>query len=222
MTVAAALVGCVPAGEDLRFAGPQPTNDVALTFDDGPSSWTPAILGELERERAVATFFVVGRQIAHNAGILRRMLRDGDALGNHSYSHPVLAGDGPYAHEQISETNALIWQASGYRPCLFRAPYGATSPELIADARSQGLLTTEWNVDPRDWSQPGVEAIVSTTLRQTQPGSIILLHDGGGVRAQTVEALPRIIRAIRERSLRLVTVPELLRLRPRYAGAKQA
>jgi peptidoglycan/xylan/chitin deacetylase (PgdA/CDA1 family) len=222
MTVAAVLIGCTPAGEDLRFAAPEPTNEVALTFDDGPSAWTPAILGELESAHAVATFFVVGEHITGNETILRRMLRDGDALGNHSYSHPVLARDGPYAHEQIAETTALIWQASGYRPCLFRAPYGATSPELIADARSQGLLTTEWNVDPRDWSQPGVEAIVSTTLQQTRPGSIILLHDGGGIRMQTVEALPSIIRAIRGRGLRFVTVPELLGLRPRYVGAEQA
>ena len=113
-------------------------------------------------------------------------------------------------------------KVTGYAPCLFRAPFGDVSPALIADAHSQGMMTIGWNVDPRDWGLPGVRAIVKRVLTQTRPGSIVLMHDGGGPRDETVAALPRLIAALLARGLRLVTVPELFGLRRDAAVSRRA
>ena len=222
LVVAPAPTGCTAAGGGVSVAGPPRSKEVALTFDDGPGQSTAAVLTTLEAEHAVATFFVVGEHVRGHEPLLRRMLRDGDALGNHSFSHVDLARDGRVADRELAETNALVGQVTGYAPCLFRAPFGDVSPALIADAHSQGLMTIGWNVDPRDWALPGVRAIVTRVLTQTRPGSIVLMHDGGGPRSETVAALPRIIAALLARGLRLVTVPELLGLRRHAAVSLRA
>lgn len=207
--------GCTPAGAEFRASGSRREHEIALTFDDGPSPYTAPVLSALERERVPATFFVVGEHVAAHEELLRRMVRDGDAIGDHSFSHRNLARDGGLAGWQIEETKRAIEHAADYVPCLFRAPYGDVSPALLQRARTAGMLTVQWDVDPRDWSLPGPRRILTTVQRQARDGSIVLMHDGGGPREQTVQALPAVIGWLRDRGFRLVTIPQLLRLSPR-------
>lgn len=207
--------GCVAHGRTQRRSGPRGSPRVALTFDDGPSRFTPAILRLLKRKHVPATFFVLGKEVRRHRSLLRRMLREGHMIANHTLTHANVAGAGGFARHQISATQSIINRASGFKPCLFRPPYAATSRALTRIVRSLGALSILWDVDPQDWRTPGTAAVSSNVLRNTRPGSIILLHDGGGPRAQTIAALPRIIDTLRRRGLRFVTVADLLHLRLR-------
>ena len=221
-TIAARIVpprvaGCVPRGPSYRTNGPGHRKIVALTFDDGPSFYTPDVLRILRHFRIHATFFLIGEQVAPFAQFMREELAEGNAVGDHTYTHANVSGGGSFAYSQISRTRSAIRRASGYyTPCLFRAPGGAVSGALFPVARSLGMLTIEWDVDPRDWSRPGTGSIYSTVVGQARRESIILMHDGGGPRNQTVAALPSIIRTLRSRGYGFVTVPELLGLKPVY------
>jgi len=209
-------VGCAPAGSSYRLSGPGRRKRVALTFDDGPSSYTPAVLRILRRFHVHGTFFLIGRQVGPYAGLVRQELAQGHAVGDHTFTHANVSGGGSFAAREIRRTKLRIREASGYSPCLFRAPYGAVSRPLIELARSQGMLTIGWNVDPMDWSRPGTGAIVRRVVETTRRGSIVIMHDGGGPRNETVAALPSIIRTLQSHGYQLVTVPELLGLRPAY------
>jgi peptidoglycan/xylan/chitin deacetylase (PgdA/CDA1 family) len=144
------------------------------------------------------------------------MLADGDVIGDHTWSHPDVAGDGPFAAGQISQTAAAIRRAAGFTPCLFRAPYGEVSRALIDEARSMGFTTIQWNVDPRDWSRPGADAIYSNVVDNASNGAIVLQHDGGGDRSETLAALPREIDTLRARGYQFATVTQLLGQRLLY------
>jgi peptidoglycan/xylan/chitin deacetylase (PgdA/CDA1 family) len=190
--------------------------EVAIGFDDGPAPDTSAFVSMLERERVRATFFMIGEQVtAAYRGLLLRELRDGDVLGDHTFTHPDLVTAGG-VQSQLQRTIAVVRGLTGYTPCVFRPPYGAYDGAVVQTARSLGLATVLWNVDPRDWALPGTQSIVSTVLAEVQPGSIVISHDGGGPRGQTLAAYPQIIRALRARGLRIVTIPELLGWRPVY------
>ncbi|HEY2259374.1 MAG TPA: polysaccharide deacetylase family protein [Solirubrobacteraceae bacterium] len=208
------LVGCVPSGSPFVSNGSRNRRVVALTFDDGPWYDTTQFLDVLEHYHVVATFFEIGEQIStygQGGAVERRMLADGDMLGDHTWSHPNVSGAGSFAAGQISSTAAAIRQATGgFMPCLFRAPYGATSPALIAEASSMGFATIQWDVDPTDWARPGTGAIYSRVVGGVRPGSIVLQHDGGGNRSQTLAALPQEIQTLRSRGYRFVTVTQLL------------
>lgn len=211
------LVGCVPSGPSFVFNGSRSRHVVALTFDDGPWPDTPQFLGVLEREHVVATFFQIGEQVGtYGPPVDRRMLGDGDVIGDHTWSHPDVSGDGSFAAGQISSTAAAIRNLTGFNPCLFRAPGGAVSSALISEARSMGLITIQWDVDPRDWSRPGTGAIYSNVVSTAQNGSIILQHDGGGDRSETLAALPQEIDTLRARGFGFVTIPDLLGLKLIY------
>jgi len=203
-------VGCVAHGPAVaHFNGP-PRRVVALTFDDGPSTLTLQFVRMLRAEHAVGTFFMIGDRLsARDRPLLHEELRDGDALGDHSWSHPDLALSGEVL-SQLRGTKRLIARLSGYTPCVFRPPYGAYDGAVVRTARSLGLATIVWDVDPRDWALPGTGAIVSSVLAQVRPGSIVLSHDGGGPRGETLAAYPSIIAALRRRGYRFVTVPQLL------------
>jgi peptidoglycan/xylan/chitin deacetylase (PgdA/CDA1 family) len=183
--------------------------EVALTFDDGPWTDTAQFLGTLERLRVRATFFMIGEQVGGHASLLKRELHDGDILGNHTWTHPFLTRT-PGAAAQLSRTSAAIQAAAGYRPCVFRPPYGDYNAAVVSTARTQGLATILWDVDPSDYARPGTATIVSRVLAQVHPGSIVLMHDGGGPRAQTLAAVPQIVRALRARGLRPVSLLDLL------------
>jgi peptidoglycan/xylan/chitin deacetylase (PgdA/CDA1 family) len=215
------LVGCVATGPKFVFHGPSTGKRIALAFDDGPWYDTPQFLHVLETKHAVATFFQIGNQIStyggKNGSLEKRMLRDGDMIGDHTWSHPDVSAGGSFARTQISEAaNAIKNATGGFYPCLFRAPYGATSPALINLVRQMGMTTIQWDIDPRDWSLPGTQAIYSNVVNNAQPGAITEMHDGGGPRYETVDALPRIIDTLRARGYHFVTVAQLLGYRLIY------
>jgi len=178
---------------------------VSLTFDDGPSAYTTRVMGVLRKAHARATFYVLGSRIAGRADLLRRMLREGNEIADHSFSHPSLP-----SFSQIRITSARIRRATGFRPCLFRPPYGNVNGRLVADARRGGMRTINWDVDPRDWSTPGASAIATRVVNHVRPGSIVVMHDGGGNRSQTIAALPTILRRLRQRGYEFLTTTELL------------
>ena len=208
------LVGCTATGPPFVYHGPYDRREVALTFDDGPWTDTPAFLSLLEREHVVATFFEIGRQVGpygQGGAIERRMLADGDMIGDHTWSHVDVGAGGAFAAQQLSEAAAAIRRATGgFQPCLFRAPYGDARPPLVSVARSLGFTTIQWNVDPHDWARPGVGAIYGNVLAVTRPGSIIIQHDGGGDRSQTLAALPNEITGLRREGYQFVTVTQML------------
>ncbi|HWF24605.1 MAG TPA: polysaccharide deacetylase family protein [Solirubrobacteraceae bacterium] len=213
------LVGCVARGPSVVHGGSSRVHDIALTFDDGPWYQPPTIdfVKLLAREHVPATFFEIGRQISGydpTGSVERAMLAAGDTIGDHTWDHPNMAALG--AARQRSElelTIAAIRRATGFTPCLWRPPYGDISPELISLARSLGLLTILWNIDPRDWALPGVNAIVNNVAANARNGGIVEEHFGGGPRYETLAALPREIAGLRARGYRFVTVAELLGLR---------
>ncbi|MGA2927209.1 MAG: polysaccharide deacetylase family protein [Solirubrobacteraceae bacterium] len=217
------LVGCVASGPSLVYNGPPDRHEVALTFDDGPWNDPPSaqFVALLEREHAVGTFFEIGRQIAgYDPGGLveREMLADGDMIGDHTWSHPTMTGLSPAAQTQeLQSTADAIKQAThGFTPCLWRPPYGAQDPSLDALARSLGMLTIMWNVDPRDWATPGVDAIYDNVVANARNGSIVIQHFGGGPRQQTLAALPLEIATLRRERYQFVTVAQLLGLKLIY------
>jgi peptidoglycan-N-acetylglucosamine deacetylase len=168
---------------------------VALTIDDGPSPvYTPQILRILREHGVTATFSMVGQNVASFPGIAREVAGAGHAIANHTWSHPNMAVLTPAAmRDQVTRAGDAVHAATGQRPTVFRAPYGAWSPGLLDYCTAQGLTPLDWSVDPRDWARPGVSAIVANILRSTRAGSVILEHDGGGDRSQTVAALKVVV-----------------------------
>ena len=195
---------------------------VALTFDDGPDpKWTPYVLDILKARGVKATFFVLGSQAEKYPGLIKRIVNEGHELGNHTYTHSNLATD---SNKQITlELNAtqrLIESITGRSMTLFRPPYNADShpskmEELLPLKLVQddlGYLVVLENIDPEDWSTPGTEAILQRIKDQRKNGNIVLLHDAGGDRTQTVEALPKIIDYLHARGDRVVAMSELLHI----------
>ncbi|HTY96170.1 MAG TPA: polysaccharide deacetylase family protein [Solirubrobacteraceae bacterium] len=209
------ISGCRSTGTVAYYHGPA-RREVAIGFDDGPAPDTAAFVKMLAANHTRATFFMIGRQISSAyRKVMLRELREGDVLGDHTFTHPDLEAV-PDVREQLQRTLAVIRSLTGYTPCVFRPPYGDYDTSVLRTARSLGLATVLWNVDPSDWEVPPVATIVSRVLAEVQPGSIIISHDGGGPRANTLAAYPRIIAALRRRGLRIVTIPELLGFRPVY------
>lgn len=169
---------------------------VALTFDDGPDPhWTPRVLDLLRRHGAVATFCVVGSQVARHEDLVRAVAAAGMRLCDHSRSHDEQLSTRPPAQiaGEIVGTRDAIWAAADVHVGYFRAPGGYWSPELQRIAAENRMQPLGWSVDPRDWRQPGAAAIVETVQQQVRPGAVVLLHDGGGPRGQTVEALEQLL-----------------------------
>jgi len=210
------LAGCIPTKRGYVSAGPSNVRQVALTFDDGPGGSPPTMdfVNLLARYNVPATFFEVGNQISQydpTGKVQRAMLADGDMIGDHSWSHADLAKlSASGQRSQIAMTAAAIKKATGFQPCLFRAPYGSVNSSLINVASSLGFSTIQWDVDPRDWSLPGTNAIVSRVLAGVRPGSIVLQHNAGGPRYQTLAALPTEIKTLKARGYRFVTVTQML------------
>ena len=208
------VVGCTDGAGGTVAHGPRSRPVVALTFDDGPSTtYTPAILATLNRLHASATFFEEGRHVARREALMRQILASGDEIGNHSFDHPLDPGYG-----ELAETNRRIHAATGFTPCLFRPPYGLVDAKVASAARRNRLRTILWDVDSRDDKHPGVATIRSNAVDLAQPGSIILMHDGGH-HPQTVAALPAVIRGLRGRGFSFATVTTLLGGRFVYRGS---
>jgi peptidoglycan-N-acetylglucosamine deacetylase len=200
-------------------AGGTQGHDVALTFDDGPGPYTPGVLSVLEREHVPATFFVIGEELRYFSASTTREIRDGFVIGDHTETHPMLATLSQHdQREELFEQAARIELLGGPRPRLFRPPYGSFNATTFRLLHEMKMLMVLWSVDTDDYQQPGVEVIVHRALEGAKPGAIILMHDAGGDRSQTIAALPAIIHSIRARGLRLVTVPQLIADDPPPAG----
>lgn len=194
----------------VRVAGRQ-HRELALTFDDGPGPYTPEIVRILGRERVPATFFEIGVLERYFHDATREIVDNGWTIGDHTYSHAPMArlSMADQRRQLVSDASVLRRYGAPY-PRLFRPPYGLWNAATLALLRSHHMLMVLWTVDTSDYRRPGVKAIVKAALDGARPGAIILLHDAGGDRSQTVTALPRIIRGLRARGYRLVTVPKLL------------
>ena len=186
---------------------------VALTFDDGPSQYTPRVLRLLRRAHARATFFVIGSRAAARPDLVRSESLLG-AVGNHTWTHPRLASLARRdVVRQLLRTQAAIVRATGgVRPALFRPPYGVGTPAETAAVHALRLVDVRWSVDSLD-SRPRANAgaVARNVVAGLRPGAIVLLHE---IYPWTVAALPRILRALRERGLTPVTIPELVALDP--------
>jgi len=185
--------------------------EIALTFDDGPSPYTPQILSVLERNHVPATFFEIGRSVGLYPAYTRRLARAGEVIGDHTETHPPLAALSPASQQnELREAANAITHAGAPAPHLFRPPYGSFNQDTLGLLHQDRLLMVLWSVDTSDYLRPAPAKIAYVALSGARPGAVILMHDGGGDRSHTVAALPRIIARLRERGYRLVTVPQLL------------
>lgn len=198
-------VGCTTGSAGLVTNGPRNEKVVALTFDDGPGTYTPGFLNVLREKKVKATFFVLGQMAAAYPEYARRIVREGHEIANHSWKHDLYP-----SYSDLRQTSDTIKSITGFRPCSFRPPGGARNSAVIAGAGEAGMKTIIWDVDPFDWRLPGTSAIRSIVLGNVRPGSIVLSHDAGGPRQQTLDALPGIIDGLRARGYRFVTVTEIL------------
>jgi peptidoglycan/xylan/chitin deacetylase (PgdA/CDA1 family) len=198
-------VGCTGGSAGLVTNGPRDRKVVALTFDDGPSEYTPGFLQVLREEGVHGTFFEVGQEMGGREDVMRQILAEGNEIGDHTMNHVEYPG-----YSQIAGARSLIASITHFTPCLFRPPGGGVDSSVIATAGSLGMRTVNWDVDPRDWSTPGTGAIYANIVSHAQPGSIILMHDGGGPRGETLAALPQIIDTLRARGYGFETVTQLL------------
>jgi peptidoglycan/xylan/chitin deacetylase (PgdA/CDA1 family) len=198
-------VGCTGGSGGLITNGPREGNDVALTFDDGPSEYTERFLDVLKEKGVPATFFEVGQEMPGREATMRRILAEGDEIGDHTMNHVEYPGYG-----QIAGAQSRIEEYTHFKPCLFRPPGGAVNSSVVATAAGLGMDTITWDVDPQDWSLPGTGAIYSNIVSNAQSGSIILMLDGGGPRDETLAALPHIIDTLRAKGYGFETVSALL------------
>jgi peptidoglycan/xylan/chitin deacetylase (PgdA/CDA1 family) len=204
------LLAQIPAGLAVAHAG-RGAREVALTFDDGPSPYTLSVLRTLARAHQHATFFVTGYAASANPWLLRQIRASGDAFGDHTVTHHQLLRETPKKRRwELVSTAQRVQAATGVHPSLFRPPYGSSSRAINRMARELGMLPITWSVDSKDWTRPGVKQIVKNALVGAHPGGIILMHDGGGDRSETVKALRLILKALAKRHLRSVTLPDLL------------
>ncbi len=192
-------------------AGGSERREIALTFDDGPGPYTPQVLDLLQRLRVPATFFEIGFMFQWFLGSFSRELRMGDVIGDHTETHPMM-GELPAAAQRSEIVDQTRWISlyGGPFPRLWRPPYGSYNATTLAILHQEHMLMVLWSVDTDDYLRPGVAAIVHNVLAGARPGAIILMHDAGGDRTETVDALPLIVHALRRRGYALVTVPELI------------
>ncbi|WP_110932747.1 polysaccharide deacetylase family protein [Paenibacillus bouchesdurhonensis] len=200
--------------ETFKFNGPE-VKQIALTFDDVPDPrFTPKVLDVLKKHGVKATFFVVGSRAKKHPELLRRIHREGHIVGNHSYSHPLFKKKSALEFKnEIERTEKVIVKLIGYKPRFIRPPYGEINEEQLRWAKKQGYKIVNWNVDSLDWKALSKEKVKHNVLSAVGPGSIVLQHAGGGDGSNltgTIEALPDIIRTLRNRGYHFVTIPDLL------------
>jgi peptidoglycan/xylan/chitin deacetylase (PgdA/CDA1 family) len=191
---------------------------LALSFDDGPSETTPAVLDVLREHHAHATFFVVGQWVEQRPETVRRAVSEGHELGNHTFDHVDAAHerDDDVLRDQIRRTSAAIERATGEAPRLMRPPYGKDVARVARLAGELGLdPTVLWSAQGWDWDTTPASEIEALVLRDCAPGGIVLLHDGvpphgGTSREPMLEALPRILARVRGDGYDVVTVSQLL------------
>ncbi|MEU1289710.1 polysaccharide deacetylase family protein [Kitasatospora sp. NPDC005856] len=194
----AAAPSAVPVRRVLTEAESKPVYDldperrvVALTIDDGPDPHhTPTVLALLEQYGIRATFFLIGENAAEHPALVREIADRGHHIANHTWTHPDLRSlSEAKVRDELERTSELLQRSTGRQPTWFRAPGGDWSAASLKVAADLGMRNMAWSVDPRDWARPGTSAIIDRILKNVRPGSIVLNHDGGGDRSQTVAAL---------------------------------
>ncbi len=207
----------------LYHQGASDPHKVSFTFDDGPDAvWTPKILDVLKARGVKATFFIVGHNGEFNPSLVKRIVEEGHEIGNHTYTHAKLTKISQVRMRlELDATQRLIESLTGRSTTLFRPPYNADStpsrleelmPLKFAESDEMGYTIVLEKIDPQDWSRPGADVILQRVKEQRKDGNIILLHDAGGDRSQTVEALPRIIDWLQARGDQIVSIGELLNI----------
>ena len=199
----------------LVLHGPTSKNQVALTFDDGPDiRFTPQVLDVLAKHDVKATFFLIGARAKAHSETTKRIHEEGHAIGNHTYWHPNLPKEElGRLHWELTETERVIEDITGFKPRLFRSPYGALNEEMVEILGEKSNTVIGWNVDSLDWKEPGAEVISDNVLSNVVFGSIILMHDGGDWSMDlsgTVQALDKIISELKDDGTKFVTIPELI------------
>lgn len=202
---------------DFVLNGSPRKRQVALTFDDGPDrTFTPRILDVLRDHGVKATFFVVGNRVAAHPDVVKRMVRAGHVVANHSWDHPNLAKMSPEkVRMQLVRAEDVIFRVAGYRPKLFRPSYGSIQESGIRVARDLEYAVVNWIVASLDWKGLSTDQVSTNVLSHVFPGSIILLHSAGGEGSNlegTIRVLPEILRRLKADGVVFVTVPELLNL----------
>jgi peptidoglycan-N-acetylglucosamine deacetylase len=194
----------------VRMAGTQ-HRELALTFDDGPGPYTLRLLSVLRRMHTPATFFEVGVGLQYFHAGTSAIVKLGYPIGDHTWSHPDMA-----ELSRAQQQAQLVQQAHGIHrygapfPRMFRPPYGDWNATTLQLLHKDDMLMVLWSLDTDDWQLPGVHTIVQRVLSGAKPGTIVLMHDAGGNRSETIAALPMVIRGLRQRGYKLVTVPQLL------------
>ena len=224
--------GCrtgAPKAEHLSF-GCRESRRIALTFDDGPNPpYTEQILDILESRGVTATFFDEGQAVASNPSLVTREVALGMAVGSHSYAHgedlPLLARAEFTIDLRTAED--VLTPVLGFRPALYRSPYGHTSDNMLAGLGGRGYTSIGWDIDSTDWSDATADEIVRSVLDNAHPGGIVLMHDGGlggghPDRATTIAALPRIINGLREQGYAFATVPDITGAPLKHGGKRRS
>lgn len=209
-------LGVVPSLEPIltNFIDQTQEKVVVLTFDDGPDpAYTGPILDILKKKQVGATFFVLGECVEANPDLLRRMLKEGHEIGNHGYTHDYSQR---YSQsktlDEIRRTDKAVYAATGIHTYFYRPPGGFTLKSQTEIINRNGYEVILWSADSRDWRKPGVNRIKKNVLSNVFPGAIVLFHDGGGMRSQTVKALEQVIDQLRVNGYRFVTLRELFHL----------
>ncbi|MFE4970850.1 polysaccharide deacetylase family protein [Kitasatospora sp. NPDC056651] len=193
-----AASGAVPVRRVLTESEAKPVYDldpaqrvVALTIDDGPDPrHTPTVLALFEQYGIRATFFLIGENAVEHPALVREIADRGHHIANHTWTHPELRHlSETQVRDELERTSDLLQRTTGRQPTWFRAPGGDWSAASLRIAADLGMRNMAWSVDPRDWARPGTSAIIDRVLKSVRPGSIVLNHDGGGDRSQTVAAL---------------------------------
>jgi peptidoglycan/xylan/chitin deacetylase (PgdA/CDA1 family) len=186
-------------------------HELALTFDDGPGPYTQQLVGVLNKYHVHATFFAIGEEERYFSAGSSLELHSGDVIGDHTETHPMMASLSAHdQREELVEQIARIELLGGPRPRLFRPPYGSFDATTFHLLHQLHLLMVLWSTDTSDYTLPGVQAIVQSALAGAHPGAIILMHDAGGDRSETIAALPAIIKGLRKKGLEPVTIPRLM------------
>jgi peptidoglycan/xylan/chitin deacetylase (PgdA/CDA1 family) len=193
-----------------------PIKAIALTFDDGPWPYTtPKILATLKQQKIKATFFVIGKHVKLYPQTLKQVVAEGHVIGNHTWSHEYGSYSQAAAARELDDTAKLVYKITGVKTVLFRPPAGILNNGLVATAQEEKYAVILWSVDSRDWRYRGgtsSPSLVESVVKEAKPGGIILMHDGGGDRTTTVQALPQIITQLKKQGYTFVTVPELMEL----------
>jgi peptidoglycan/xylan/chitin deacetylase (PgdA/CDA1 family) len=195
---------------------------IAFTFDDGPSpEYTPQILTLLSRYHAHATFFVLGTEVKHFPGIAKEILKQGSVIANHGYNHVnyFSVGVTGAAHDAQRLTDLLKKEHIPTAP-FYRPPFGNSNQKLVSYMAAHGMTLTLWSIDTRDWAMPGTSFITRKVLSLAEPGAIVLMHDSGGNRTETVHALAAVLPVLQAEGYTFVTLPQYIKDLGLHAPAK--